>query len=435
MGEKPPPRPPRPLYPSLSPVPPPDHPAMLRSTLFAVLALAAAPLAAQPFGALSQDDAVGVPDLARLAVGGAVAALPTLDSPFLANPAHLAQTERLGLSLVGVTAGAGGNVREAYDFYDRELGPAIEDGLARMRDEDPERLRALYREALRVGNQQKTLDLAVLAPSVRARVGGVALGVGLYGHAVTRGQILDGGAGVPYVDVYSQADVLVPAVVGLDLTPFGVPVSVGASATYLQRRLTAKGEPIDGLDPDAEKLYVLRADGVRLGLGVLARDVGVPGLDVGAEVTDLGGALAYDYERSFAVSGSEGTPDDAREVAALQARFGERERGAAVRVGAAFRLPDVPGVTAAALALDYTTASTSEYDQSVQAGLRGGARATLGGLLELQAGLSQGMPSVGAALGTRVLRLAYATYGVEDGRLLGQRRRRAHAVQVRVGLF
>ena len=408
---------------------------MPRLFLLAALVLAAPLAAAQPFGALSQDDAVGVPDLARLAAGGAVAALPTFDSPFLANPAHIARTERLGLSLVGVTAGAGGNVREAYDFYDRELGPAIEDGLERMRDEDPERLRALYTEALRVGNQQKTLDLAVLAPSVRARVGGVALGIGLYGHAVTRGQILDGGAGVPYVDLYSQADVLVPAVVGLDLAPFGVPVSVGASATYVQRRVTAKGEPIDALQPDAEKLYVLRGDGVRLGLGVLARDVGLPGLDLGAEVTDLGAAIAYDYERSFAVSGSGGAPDDAREIAALQARFGDRERAPAVRVGAAFRLPEVAGVTAAAVALDYTTASTSEYDQSVRAGLRGGARATLGGLLELQAGLSQGMPSGGAAVGTRVVRLAYATYGVEDGRLLGQRRRRAHAVQVRVGLF
>ena len=400
----------------------------------AAAVLAVTPAAAQPFGSLSQDAAVGVPDLPRLAAGGAVAALPTVDSPFLANPAHIATTERFGLSLVGVTAGAGGNVRESYEFYDRELGPAIEEGLEAMRDDDPERLEALYAEALRVGGEQKTLDLAVLAPSVRARVGGVAVGVGLYGHSVTRGQILNGGAGVPYVDLYSQADVLVPAVVGLDLAPFGVPISVGASATYVQRRVTAKGEPIDALAPDAEKLYVLRGDGVRFGAGVLARDVVVPGVDLAAEVSDVGPALGYDYDASWAVSGSGGTPDDVAEIAALQARFGDRDTAPAVRVGGAYRLPAVPGVTGAAVALDYTTRSTSEYDQSVQAGLRGGARATLGGLLEVQAGLSQGMPSAGAALGTRVVRIAYATYGVEDGRLLGQRRRRAHAVQVRIGL-
>ena len=399
------------------------------------LAVLAAPAAAQPFGSLSQDAAVGVPDLARLAAGGAVAALPTLDSPFLSNPAHIAATRRFGLSVVGVTAGAGGNVRESYAFYDRELGPAIEGGLETMRDEDPERLEALYAEALRVGGAQKTLDLAVLAPSVRARVGAVAVGVGLYGHSVTRGQILNGGAGVPYVDLYSQADVLVPAVVGVDLAPFGVPVSVGASATYVQRRVTAKGEPIDALAPDAEKLYVLRGDGVRFGAGVVARDVALPGLDLGAEVSDLGSALAYDYDASWAVSGSGGAADDAAEIAALQARFDGRAAEPVARVGAAYRLPAVPGVTGAAVALDYTTRSTSEYDQSVRAGLRGGARATLGGLLDVQGGLSQGMPSAGAALGTRVLRVAYATYGVEDGRLLGQRRRRAHAVQVRLGLF
>ena len=409
-------------------------------TALAALALAAAPFlspaaAAQPFGSMSQDAAVGVPDLARLGAGGAVAALPTIDSPFFANPAHIAQTKGLGLSLVGVTAGAGGNLRESYDFYDQELGPAIEEGLEQMRDEDPERLEALYREALRVGNEQKTLDLAVLAPSVRAKAGLVAFGVGLYGHAVTRGQILDGGAGVPYVDLYTQADVLVPAVAGIDLAPFGAPLSIGVSATYVQRRLTAKGEPIDALQPDAEKLYVLRGEGIRLGAGVMARDVVLPGLDLAAEVTDLGSALTYDYDRSIEVSGSEGTPDDEAEIAALQARFDGRDADPVVRVGAAFRLPEVPGFSDAALALDYTTASTSEFDQSTQAGLRGGARARLGGILEVQAGLSQGMPSAGAALGTRVFRLAYATYGVEDGRLLGQRRRRAHAVQLRLGLF
>ena len=36
---------------------------------------------------------------------------------------------------------------------------------------------------------------------------------------------------------------------------------------------------------------------------------------------------------------------------------------------------------------------------------------------------------------TRVARLEYATYGVEDGRLLGQARRRNHVVQLRLGWF
>ena len=84
---------------------------------------------------------------------------------------------------------------------------------------------------------------------------------------------------------------------------------------------------------------------------------------------------------------------------------------------------------------DYTSRSTAEFDQSLQAGLRGGVSATLGGMLGLRAGLSQGMPSAGVGLATRFARLDWATYGVEDGRLLGQQSRRAYVVQLRLGWF
>lgn len=412
--------------------------------LAALAAAVAGPAAvAQPFTSLSQDSPVVVPDLARLASGGAVAALPTLDSPFLSNPAHIADTRRFGLNVLGVTAGAGGNVRESWDFYDQELGPAIEDGLDEIRENDPERLEALYNEALRIGSSQKTASAAVLAPSVRAAAGPLAVGVGAFGGSVTRAKMIDGGAGVPYVDLYGQADLAVPAVVGLDLsrTPVGralpFDLSVGARATYLQRRVTAKGETVDGLDPDAEKIYLLKGETVRLGVGALARNVVVPGLDLGGEVSSVGGNVEYEFERSWAVSGSEGTADDMDEVASLRARFSERPAEPVVRVGAAYRLPTglVPGLSDVAAAVDYTSASTSEFDQSFQASLRGGARATLGGVLELRGGISQGMPSAGVALKTRVARLEYATYGVEDGRLLGQLRRRDHVVQLRLGWF
>lgn len=418
---------------------------LTRTLCFATLAalVASAGAVAQPFTSLSQDVPLAVPDLTRLASGGAVAAMPTLDSPFLSNPAHIADTRRLGLNVLGATAGVGGNVREAYDFYDQELGPAIEEGLDEIRRDDPERLGELYREALRIGRSQKTADLAVLAPSVRAAAGPVAFGVGVFGGSVTRAKLIDGGAGVPFVDLYGQGDLAVPAVVGVDLsrTPAGLALpfdlSLGARATFLQRRITAKSETVDALDPDGEKLYILRGETVRLGVGVLARNVGVPGLDLGAEVTSVGGNVEYELETSWAVSGSEDTPDDLAEVAALQARFGERPSEPVVRLGAAYRFPTllVPGLSETGVALDYTSASTSEFDQSFQAGLRAGARATLGRVLELRAGVSQGLPSGGVALKTRFARLEYATYGVEDGRLLGQLRRRSHVVQLRFGWF
>ncbi|WP_412069637.1 hypothetical protein [Rubrivirga sp. IMCC43871] len=408
----------------------------------ALLALAAAlavPAFAQPVVTPARESPVGATDLVALGSGGAVAAMPTLDSPFLSNPAHIT-ARGFSLTIAGATAGAGGNVRETYDFYDTQLGPAIEEGLDEIRTNDPTRLAVLYNEALRIGAQPKTADLAVLAPSLRFGAGPASVGAGIYGSSVSRGRITNGGGGVPFIDLYSQADVAVPVVVGLDLgktpaalaMPFGL--RVGASATYLQRRVTGKADPVDALDPDGEKIYVLRGDAVRLAVGAFATDVVVPGLDLGAELSNVGGTIDYDFDRSIDVSGSEGTPDDTAEIAALEARFDDRPTEAVARVGAAFRLPAIPGVRAS-IGVDYTSAATSDFEQSAQAGLRGGARARFGGVFELRAGVSQGMPTAGASIATKFVRLGYATYGVEDGRLLGQLQRRNHAVQIRVGIF
>ena len=398
-----------------------------------------APAAAQSVATPGRDAPLAVSDLARLGSGGAVAALPTLDSPFLANPAHVT-TRGLTVNVVGATAGVGGNVGETWTFYRDDLGPAIERGLDTLPDDS---LQALYAEALRIGAAPKTSDLAVLAPSVRLAAGPVGLGVAVYGQSTARGRFVDGGAGVPFLDLYGQADLAVPVVAGVDLArtpagaalPFGL--RLGASATALQRRVTAKAETVDALDPDNEKLYVLSATGVRLAAGALASDVGLPGLDVGAEVSNVGGALDYAFDRSVAVAGAGGQPDDAAEIAALQARFSGRAPEPVVRLGLAYRpvLNALPLVSDAALALDYTSASTAEADQSVRAGLRLGARALIGGVLGLRAGLSQGMPSAGVALSARFVRVEYATYGVEDGRLLGQQPRRNHVVQLRLGRF
>ncbi|HEX8386948.1 MAG TPA: hypothetical protein VF576_12235 [Rubricoccaceae bacterium] len=415
---------------------------MLRPLAFpaALAALAlAAPASAQTFTTLQQDSQAQITDIASVGMGGAVAAVPTLDSPFFSNPAHMAGTERLSINVLGFTAGVGGNVRETYTFYEDMLGPAIEEGLDEIRTNDPDRLEALYDEAFRVGSSQKTADVAVLAPSVRMRFGQIAVGAGVYGTGTARAKISNGGAGIPYLDAYSQADVLVPLVVATDVPglPFGL--QAGASMTYVQRRISAKGEAVDALDPDSEKLYVFRGDGVRFGLGLDAHDVGTPGLDLGLAVTNVGSALDVEIDDSFPIEGSEDAPDDAAEIARLDARFAGRESASAVRAGAAYRIPvpAVPGfpISDVAVAADYTSASTSEFDQSFQAGLRGGVRATLARVLELRTGLSQGMVSAGISLKSRFARLDYATYGVEDGRLLGQQNRRNHVVQVRFGLF
>ncbi|MEO0557845.1 MAG: hypothetical protein AAF170_06650 [Bacteroidota bacterium] len=413
--------------------------------LIAALAapLAVAPVAAQSFessfGDLSQDSPTGITDVQALASGGTLAASPTQDSPFFGNPAHLAHSPMFGFTLVGASAGAGGNFRETYDFVRNDLEPALDQGIEDIRANDPERLDSLYSTALRVGRSQKTADIAVLAPSLRVRTGPVAVGVGAFGRAVSRARILDAGAGLPAVDAYAQGDVLVPAVVAVRVPGAPFDLSVGASATYLQRRITAKSEVLDAIDPDNEKVHLLKGQTIRLAAGAYVRNVIVPGIDLGVSVTDIGGNVELERERSVAIGSDDMTPDDDAEIAALITRFEERGAQPVVRVGAAYSIPMPPMsgllVKDVRFAVDYTSASTASFDQSFQAGLRAGATATFASFLNLRAGVSQGMPSAGAGLHTKVAQLDVATYGVEDGRLLGQAPRRAYALQLRFGLF
>jgi len=411
-------------------------------TAAALLALAS-PVSAQSFessfGDLSQDSPTGIADVQALASGGAFAASPTQDSPFFGNPAHLAHSPMFGFTLVGASAGAGGNFRETYDFIRNELEPAFDQGIEDIRENDPERLDSLYSSALRVGRSQKTADIAVLAPSLRLRTGPVAVGVGAFGRAVSRARILDAGAGLPAVDAYAQGDVLIPAVVAARIPGAPFDLSLGASATYLQRRITAKSEVLDAIDPDNEKVHLLKGQTVRLAAGAYVRNVIVPGIDLGVSVTDIGGNVELERERSVAIGSDDMTPDDDAEIAALVTRFEERGAQPVVRVGAAYSVPLPPMsgllIKDIRFAADYTTASTSSFDQSFQAGIRAGATATFASFLNLRAGVSQGMPSAGAGLHTKVAQLDVATYGVEDGRLLGQAPRRAYALQLRFGLF
>ena len=412
---------------------------MLRPLALAALAAFSAPAFGQVFTTLQQDAPAAILDVEALGRGGAVAAAPTLDSPFFSNPAHLARTDRFSLTVLGVSAGVGGNVRETYDFYDQQLGPAIEDGLDDIRENDPDRLQALYDSAFAIGTSQKTASVAVLAPSLRVRIGQIVVGAGIYGSGTVRARLSDGGAGIPYVDAYSQADVIVPFGVAGEVPGLPFALNAGATVTYVQRGVGAKAEAIDALDPDNERLYILSGSGVRLGVGAEARDIGTPGLDVALALTDIGSALDLTFDDSVVIEGPEDGPDDAAEIARLEERFSTRDAGTALRLGAAYRvpLPAVPGfpLSRVLVTADFTSHSTAELDQSVQAGLRGGVSATLGGALDLRAGISQGMPSAGVGVTTRLARIDWATYGVEDGRLLGQQSRRAYVVQLRLGWF
>ena len=413
-------------------------PAPLRAAALAAALLAAPAVQAQyVFGAMDQDAAVDVPEITALAMGDAVTAVSHPRTAFFSNPAHLAGLDGLRISVVGVQAGVGGNAWDTYTFYRDELGPAIEEGLEDINDNDPDRLRDLYDSALEIGREQKTADLAAEALAVQFRLGPLALGVGAFADARARGKLTDGGAGVPFVDAYSQADLIVPVVAAIDVP--GTPLSIGASASYVERRVTAKREFVDALEPDGEKVYLLGGSGVALSAGVVAHDIGLPGLDLGMALSNVGGVGDLSFDQSWAIS----TPDNAEpadddvEIADLEARFAARDSAPALRVGAAYALP-LPALSPVndfAVSADWVSGSTSEFDQSPEAGFRVGAQARLAKVLWLRGGLAQGYPTAGIGLDLKYVQLDYATYGVEDGRTLGQLGRRNHVVQLRLGLF
>lgn len=411
----------------------------MRRLLLAASFLAAPVLQAQTFGALQQDARPFAPATEAQSMGGAVAAVPFAETAFFYNPAHLARRPLLRprVTVAGVGVGLSADVSEKLRFWRDELKPAIEEGLDDIRRDDPERLDALYSEALRLGRQQSVTQAVGYGPAVQLRIGQVAAGAGLFGHGVGRLQFADAGVGIPYLDLYSQLDLIAPVAAAVEVP--NSPVAVGVMTSLTRRYIMAKGALVEELNATDEHLYVLSGTALSLDLGVHARDVGREGLDLGAALHGLlGGDFTYRYNRRFDVTGGE-RPDDEAEIAALEARFNAREARPSLRLGAAYRiqtpaLPEVMlnGITVAA---DYVSASSSEYAQTVGGHLRFGASVELGRSLSVRTGFSQGYPAAGATLSLPGVKLDYAFFGIEDGRAPGQLGRYNHVVQARFGLF
>jgi hypothetical protein len=411
---------------------------LLRLAFGASLLAAAAPRAqdapereARPF----------VPALEAQAMGDAVAAVPHAETAFFYNPAHLARLpRRLRLTYLGAGFGLSAGTGEKYAFWRDALRPAVEEGLEDIRMTDHPRLEALYAEALALGRRQSVATATLYGPAVQAPVHAsgldAAVGAGLFGTGSARLRFADAGAGVPFLDAYGQADVILPVAAALVVPE--TPLAVGVTAAYTRRSVTAKAAFLDTLGPEEEHLYVFTASALSVDAGLHAADV-LPGLDLGAAVYGLlGGGFDYRYDgRRYDLAGEAGT-DDADELAALAARFDGREGGPSFRVGAAYRPPlALPGAPLSGLtvAADYVSASTSEFAQPPSAHFRLGVHAALGRALRVRTGLSQGYPSLGATLALRHVRLDYAFFGVEDGRAPGQLGRYNHRLQLRFGLF
>ena len=413
----------------------------MRAFAPALLALLAAAAQAAPLGALQQEARPAVRAFEARAMGDAVAAVADPETAFFYNPAHLAHLPRPHRFTVGgLGAGISTGVADKYAYWRDALRPAVEEGLGEIRETDYPRLEALYHDALAVGRQQDVARVVAYGPAYQRRVsvGGWdgAVGGGVFGAGALRLRFSDGGAGLPYLDLYGQTDVLVPVTAAARIPQ--TPLAVGLTAAYARRSLTAKGALVETLDEHREHLYVLSGSALTLDVGVHATDV-LPGLDLGGAVYGLlGGGFDYRYRgRRFDLTGH-GGGDDAVEVAALEARFNARRARPTWRLGAAYRVP-LPteasvfeGVTAAA---DYVSASTSEFEQPVEAHLRMGVHVAVTPLLTLRTGLRQGYPSFGTTLTLPAVQLDYAYFGVEDGRTSGQLGRYNHHLRLRFGLF
>ncbi len=382
-----------------------------------------------------------VPSAQVLGMGDAGVAFAGPETAFFYNPAHFA---RLGIARPRIEIlGARGTLNTKFfgdlDFVTNRVRPELEDGIGDGEGglPTPEEW-AFLQEALAQGRRPTVGQAAALLPSVMLNVGPYGVGAGVFGHNTTRYDFQDNGTGIPVLDLFSQLDAIVALSGGARLP--NTNLSAGLTGRYVQRYVGYKNEDFLALDPDGEQLYVINGSTVAFDLGVQYTDAvaTLPGsLDLGLAVYDLvGGGFRYGLYESVALAGS--GADDEREIANVLGAFEGRDGAPSFRLGAAYRqpaLPSLPLLGDLGVALDYVSASTSESEQPLLSKLRLGGQATVGGVLAVRAGLSQGYPTFGTGIQTPFFRLDYVFYGIEDGRLPGQLERYNHLVQVRFGLF
>jgi hypothetical protein len=395
------------------------------------LLLLAAPAEAQRFPQYARA-AVEAPQV--LARGGAAVALPTAEAALFYNPAHLARLDlpRVRIEVLGAQAGANPKFFGDLRFVQDDVRPALEEGISPpLSQEDMD----LFNEAIDRGRRPTMARVAAALPVLTVSTPWGGVGGGLFATNTTRYQFEDLGGGIPLIDVVNQADFI--GALGVATSIPGSPVAVGTTGRFARRAIAYKHKDLLAIDPDNEQLYVIGGSTFALDLGLHAADVvpGLPGrIDAGIAVYDLLGG-GFDYELDRAISFTGPGPVDQRELNDVLAAFEGRDGSPSFRVGAAYHLPPLAGLADVAVALDYFSVSTSESAQPALSKFRLGAEAQAAGFVRLRAGLSQGYPTFGVGLESRVARLDYAFFGEEDGRLPGQLPRFTHLLQLRLGLF
>jgi len=372
-----------------------------------------------------------------IGAGDATVAFPTRETVFFYNPAHLTEAASLRprVTILGVQGALSTTIFDQVDFYNDRLDPAIERGFENLADDE---LQQLYDEAFEVGRRRAFLGGDVLLPSVMLRTGPLALGAGLFGHSSGTYRFSDSGFGVPALDFAGRVDAMGVFSGALDAAALGFDgLSVGVTAKYTRRYLTVKSRPLDTIDED-EPLLVFVGDAVSIDYGMqYTLDLPLPGsLALGLALYDVSSA-EYAFTLDDVLTGEEPSdpatdPRVQRELANINERYQPR---ASYRFGAAYTVPSLLGVFGeTGLMVDYVGYQDPVVDQSTLAGLHVGAQVQLLSLLSVRTGLSQGYPSAGAGLALGLVKIDYAFFGQEEGRIPGQTPGWQHLLNLRLTL-
>ena len=388
----------------------------------------------------SQTARAFVPSPQVLGMGDAAVAFTSRQGVFFYNPAHLAQVARRRpyVNLLGVRGLLSSNFFEQERFIRSTIQPAVEEGTVdSLSSEELER-------ALELGRTRTFAGGDLLLPSFMVRVSDVGVGGGVFTRGLVRYHATDGGAQMPFIDFTGQADVIGMVSLATGFGRFGVQgLSAGLNTKYTKRYLTLKEKILDGFR-DEEGVYLLTGTSLGVDVGLLYEvpSLSMPGkLNVGLAVYDL---AASDFEYGFSRNLREDVAK-AEDAARIEAEIEEEVAlanqkyplSSSYRIGVAYTVPKLYGLLKdSGVALDYLDyAKPLSGRQALMTRFRIGAQTTVGNVLALRAGLSQGYTTFGAGLLLPVVRLDYAFYGVEEGRIPGQLPSWNHSLQLTISLF
>jgi hypothetical protein len=371
-------------------------------------------------------------------MGDASAAFPTEQTAFFYNPAHLGRVAPLRphIHAFGFSASLSSGAFDQIELYRERLSPAIDRGLYNLPDDE---LAALYEETLDVSRRRSFISGDALLPAMMGRIGPVGVGGGLFAHSLVRYHAEGTGAAVPFIHLAGQVDLIAVGAGALDLSLFGVTgLTAGLTSRYTWRYLSIKAKPLDAIDSE-ENLYLFTGRSLGVDAGFLYEPgfLSLPGrLNVGMVLYDL---VATDFDYTFEKELKDGKAiDETVTIAAEKALIRDQyELRPSFRAGVAYTVPSLGGLLKeTGFSLDYLGYPDPFITATpFVARLHLGVQTHVTPILALRAGINQGYPTFGGGLALGFMRLDYAFFGAEHGRVPGQLPSWSHTLQVAFGIF